>query len=383
MGWPVVPLHKIARYVRRPEVPQPGTPYRQVGVRLWGQGAYERGAIDGSETKYSTLYRIQENDIIVNKIWARNGSVAIVGRCIDGTFGSSEFPTYEIDRSALLPGWFAWYTKHPNLRKQCEVLSRGTSGQNRLNPIRFLSIQLPLPSLTDQRSIVAKLDAIACHRERHANHVETAEHETHAMLSNAFRKIVDGASKLPMARVAPLVRRPVEVHPDRSYPEIGVRSFGRVAFHKPLIDGATVGSKRLFLVREGDLLFNIVFAWEGAIAVARTADHGRVGSHRFLTCVPDRKLTTSAFLYFYFLTREGLDRLGEASPGGAGRNRTLGLKKLDAIRVPIPSIDRQRWFNRLQALVWEMDVQRTAVSSGIRALGSAVLHGAFSGDAYP
>ena len=381
MGWPVVPLHKVARYVRRPEVPQPGTQYRQIGVRLWGQGAYERGAIDGSETKYSTLYRIHENDIIVNKIWARNGSISVVDRSLHGTVGSPEFPTYEIDESALLPGWFAWYTKHPDLWKQCEMLSRGTSGQNRLNPIRFLSVQLPLPSITDQRRIVAKLDVIACHRERHTNHVKTADHDTHVMLSNAFRKIVDGASRLPMARVAPLVRRRVEVHPDHSYPEIGVRSFGRGAFHKPLIDGATVRSKRLFLVREADLLFNIVFAWEGAVAVARAEDHGRVGSHRFLTCAPDRRVTTPSFLNFYFLTREGLDRLGEASPGGAGRNRTLGLKKLDAIRVPIPSIDRQLRFDGLQDLVREMDVQRTAVSREIGALCSAVLHRAFSGDA--
>ena len=383
MGCPVVSLDRIARYVRRPEVPQPGTLYRQIGVRLWGQGAYERRAIDGSETKYATLYRTHESDIIVNKIWARNGSVAVVDRCLDGTFGSSEFPTYEIDRAALLPAWFAWYTRHPSLWKQCELLSRGTSGQNRLNPVRFLSVQLPLPSLNDQRSVVTRLDGIAYHAARHVNHVGTCERDTQAMLSSAFRKIVDGALRIPMARVAPLVRRPVEVHPECSYPEIGVRSFGRGTFHKPVIDGATVGSKRLFLVREGDLLFNIVFAWEGAVAVARAEDAGRVGSHRFLTCVPDTRIATSSFLHFYFLTQEGLDQLSEASPGGAGRNRTLGLKKLDAIRVPIPSIDRQRWFDRLQALVWEMDVQRTAARREIITLSSAVLHAAFTIDAYP
>src|SRR5260221_1482662 len=42
----------------------------------------------------------------------------------------------------------------------------------------------------------------------------------------------------------------------------------------------------LFTIEPGDLLFNIVFAWEGAVAVARQQDKGRFGSHRFLTCVP-------------------------------------------------------------------------------------------------
>jgi type I restriction enzyme S subunit len=83
---------------------------------------------------------------------------------------------------------------------------------------------------------------------------------------------------LSMARVAPLVRRPVEIHPEARYPEIGIRSFGRGTFHKADVEGAAVGTKRLFEVHAGDLLFNIVFAWEGAVAVAQPSDHGRFGS---------------------------------------------------------------------------------------------------------
>ena len=109
-----------------------------------------------------------------------------------------------------------------------------------------------------------------------------------AMLANAFRQIIDGAPYRPMNEVAPLVRRPVEIEPDQSYPELGVRSFGRGTFHKPALDGMAVGSKKLFRIQEGDLLFNIVFAWEGAVAIAQPKDNGRVGSHRFLTCVPDK-----------------------------------------------------------------------------------------------
>ena len=122
----------------------------------------------------------------------------------------------------------------------------------------------------------------------------------------AFERVIEGAPYRPMAEVAPLVRRPVDVQPDRSYPELGVRSFGRGAFHKPALEGMEVGSKKLFRIRNGDLLFNIVFAWEGAVAIAREADNGRVGSHRFLTCLPDPDAATNEFLRFYFLTPEGL-----------------------------------------------------------------------------
>ena len=254
-----------------------------------------------------------------------------------------------------MPGWFAWFTKTPELWEQCDSLSRGTSGQNRLRPERFLEVRLPLPSLDEQRRIVAKLDKVAALVAERSKVIEAAERDANAMLSNAFRQIIDGAPYRPMAEVAPLVRRPVDIDPDQRYPELGVRSFGRGTFHKPALDGMSVGSKKLFRIHAGDLLFNIVFAWEGAVAIAQPEDDGRVGSHRFLTCVPDPNTATADFLRFYFLTPEGLSKLGDASPGGAGRNRTLGLKKLDAITVPTPPLVRQRWFDRLQGQVRQVD----------------------------
>lgn len=156
-----------------------------------------------------------------------------------------------------------------------------------------------------------------------------------------------------LSEVAPLVRRPVEIDLEGTYPELGVRSFGKGTFHKPDLPGAEVGNKKLFRIDAGDLLFNIVFAWEGAVAVAQPEDDGRVGSHRFLSCVPAPDMATVEFLRFYFSTREGLQKLGEASPGGAGRNRTLGLKKLEDLQVPVPSIERQHWFDCLQTMARE------------------------------
>jgi len=60
--------------------------------------------------------------------------------------------------------------------------------------------------------------------------------------------------------------------------------------------------------------------------------------------VPEPGLATSAFLRFHFLTKEGLDQLGKAFPGGAGRYRTLGLKALQQIEVPVPSYEQQQWY---------------------------------------
>lgn len=83
-------------------------------------------------------------------------------------------------------------------------------------------------------------------------------------------------------------------------------------------------------------MFSNIFSWEDAIAVARLEDHRRVGSHRFISCVPQPSIVTAKFLCFHFLTEDGLQH-----PGSAERNRTLGLKALDAIKVPVPPYKAQ------------------------------------------
>ena len=377
MAWRTVELGEVANLVKRPVNPQAGTAYRQIGVRLWGQGAYERATVDGADTKYASLYEVREGDIIVNKIWARNGSVSVVSSELSGCFGSPEFPAYVIDPTRMMPDWFGWFTRSPALWAQCDHLSKGTSGQNRLRPERFLSVRMPLPSLDEQRRIVDRLDRVAQLIERWRQALAASDRNVATLLRKAFDKASEGADYLPMEQAAPLVRRPVDVQPDESYPELGVRSFGRGTFHKPALDGTAVGTKKLYRIAARDLLFNIVFAWEGAVAIARGEDEGRVGSHRFLTCVPEPGGPSVEFLLYYFLSREGLRRLGEASPGGAGRNRTLGLKKLAAISVPVPSLEKQRWFDRLQASVRALRKVHAETSGELDAILPAMLHDLF------
>ena len=122
------------------------------------------------------------------------------------------------------------------------------------------------------------------------------------------------------------------------------------------------------------------FAWEGAIAVVKKEDNNRTGSHRFITCVPQEKITTSDFLCFYFLTAEGIEKIRDASPGGAGRNRTLGLKRLEQITVPILDYDKQLWFNSLQAKVADIKKAQADNQTELDALLPAVLDKAFKGE---
>ncbi len=160
-GWSQVPLSEIVEPVQRTVAVEPGKSFRTLGVKWWGEGAYERQTIDGSQTAATTLNEVRENDLIINKIWVRHGSVAVVPPEVAGCCGSNEFPTFEFQRERILPRWMHWYSKARDLWVKCDALSQGTSGKNRIRPEKFLTITIPLPPLEEQQRIVARIDSLA------------------------------------------------------------------------------------------------------------------------------------------------------------------------------------------------------------------------------
>jgi type I restriction enzyme S subunit len=379
MKWPKVALSEFCAPAERYTTPTPGEMYRQLGVRLWGEGAYERDQIDGADTKYNNFNRIDADDLVVNKIWARNGAVAVATLEQAGTYVSTEFPTFVLDQHAIDPRWMRLVTKWRGFWRACDEKAQGTSGKNRIKPSQFLAIEIPLPPLDEQQTIVTRLDALAEKTRQVEAHLDAVERNAEHLLALRFRDAIADAPLRPMAEVAPLVRREQSIDLNGSYPELGIRSFGKGTFHKPPLSGGDVGTKRLYRIEPGDLLFSNVFAWEGAIAIAQPEDAGRFGSHRFITCVPDRRLASADFLRYYFLTDEGMLKVGEASPGGAGRNRTLGIDKLMAIEVPVPALATQHTFDRLQAEVAALKAKHSVIRQANAALLPATLERVFSG----
>lgn len=360
---------------------QPDQRYKQITAKLWGKGLTLRGEVQGSAIAAARQYKAKAGQFLISRIDARHGAFGIVPANLDGALVSNDFPCFDIDSSKVLPHFFEWYSRTPEFVDLCRRASEGSTNRVRMKEDKFLKMSVPMPPLDEQRDIVRRLDDVSALVDRRRRAVEASERETQAMLLKAFQRVIDGAPLRPMAEVAPLVRRPVEVEPDKTYMELGVRSFGRGTFHKPGLSGMEVGSKKLFTIESGDLVFNIVFAWEGAVAIAKPEDDGRVGSHRFLTCVTNPDQVAAEFLLFYFRTTEGLQKLGEASPGGAGRNRTLGLKKLEVIEVPVPPIETQHWFSRIQAKAQEIRSIRMRTTEDVDALMPALLHEVFRSEA--
>jgi len=376
--WPLVPLeqviHQRKEFIKIDDLKT----YKRCRVQLHAQGIVLRDAVSGAEIKTKEQQVCRAGEFLVAEIDAKVGGFGIVPQELDGAIVSSHYFLFVLDVDVLNERFLDYYVRTATFRDQ--VSARGSTNYAAIRPNDVLGYEIPLPPLDEQCRIVARIEALAAKIEEARGLRQSTEVSIRGLLLGAHAGIIKDAVYLPMREVAPITRRPVKVNIDGSYLELGVRSFGKGTFHKPALDGGSVGSKKLFRMEPGDLVFNNVFAWEGAVAVVKPEDRGRVGSHRFIACVPKNGVAMSEFLCFHFSTKRGLEQLGDASPGGAGRNRTLGLEALEDIRVPVPPIEKQCWFTGLLAKVDTLKRLQAETSAELDALLPSVLDKAFKGE---
>ncbi len=146
-------------------------------------------------------------------------------------------------------------------------------------------------------------------------------------------------------RVDSFVKRennPVKVDKELKYKQIGIRSHGKGIFHKIAVTGKELGNKRVFWVHPDAFIVNIVFAWEQAVTKSSQLEKGFIASHRFPMFVPLKNKSDLKFLLYFFLRPKGKHILELASPGGAGRNKTLGQNEFAKSKIIVPSLKEQQ-----------------------------------------
>jgi len=126
------------------------------------------------------------------------------------------------------------------------------------------------------------------------------------------------------------------------YQQIGIRSHKKGIFYKEKVTGASLGNKRVFWIEPDCFIVNIVFAWEHAIAKTTKNEVGMIASHRFPMYKPKDSILDLDYLLYFFKSPRGKHLLGLASPGGAGRNKTLGKLEFMKLRIPVPPIEEQK-----------------------------------------
>lgn len=280
--------------------------------------------------------------------------------------------------------WMHWLTKTRGFWAQCDEKSRGTSGKNRIKPEQFLSVEIPLPPLAEQRRVVARIEELAAqiHEARTLRHqaAEEAEALVGAKASEMLRAATKNGST-PLESEAALERGKFS-HRPRNEP----RFFGG---EHPWIQIGEIESSNKYIrtwtqtLNDDGLAISKKFP-RGTVLISIAATIGAVGILDFDCCIPDsivgvtpKPQTDSEFLYHYLGYLRG--HLEEIAPQSAQKNINLGI----LTEVPVPRLaltEQRRIVAELDALQAEVDTLKrlqAETAAELDALLPAILHRAF------
>lgn len=186
-GWRRVALGEVARLDIEKVPVVAGQTYNIAGVLNAGQGMLSRDPIDGSETNYPALHRLRTDQLVMRKLTAWEGPITIVPEEYDGYVVSTEFPTFTLDQSQLLPGFMRLVCQQPEFWERMRDSSTGSvQRRKRTNPSQLMAIDIHLPPVAEQRRIVDVAIATEMAAER-AVHLGRCGSEVYfALLRTAF-----------------------------------------------------------------------------------------------------------------------------------------------------------------------------------------------------
>lgn len=382
MTWPKVALREVLQPSADRIALSPDASYKQITAKLWGKGLTLRGEVTGAEIAASHQNRVHTGQFVVSKIDARHGAFGIVPPELDEAVVSNDFPVFDVRSDRALTEYIAWVSRTDWFVALCRRASEGSTNRVRLREGRFLAQAVPLPPVSEQRRIVARLNAAAAWVKRASSLIDEVDTD----LLQAARNIIWQAGEAPSAWKSCgsfLRQRPldVRVEADTDYAFAGVYSFGRGIFRSDVKSGSTFSYPALTRLRADDFTYPKLMAWEGALGVVPTDCDGLVVSPEFPVFEIDSDIVRPAIVDTFFRDPRTLPMLRSASSGTNMRRRRIQPGRFLDVKMPIPSADKQAMIlslvERRKAV---LEARRDSIAS-MQALLPALLNEAFGTNA--
>ena len=231
--------------------------------------------------------------------------------------------------------------------QELRQLSTGDGGRGGLNLNIINSLKIPLPPLPEQRAIANILSTWDTAIQTTQALISQKEQEKKWLMQNLLtgKKRLKGFENAKwkiqsLESVVKLVVREVP-KPNVPYLGIGLRSHGKGTFLKHDEQPEKNSMDKFYIVRPNDLIVNITFAWEQAIAIVKPEDNGALASHRFPTYEFIEGKGHPDFFRYVIVQPKMKYMLELISPGGAGRNRVMSKKDFIKLEMQIPDFKEQ------------------------------------------
>src|SRR5213593_1483069 len=160
-SWPLVPLGEVLTHYQE-YIEEPGPKlYLKLSVKLYGKGVVLDAPADGSSLKMKRHQIAKSGQVILSEIWGKKGAIGFVPPEGDGALCTSHFFLFDLHRDKVEPEYLQAIFTANYLQDQLDAKAKGTTGYAAVRPRNLLAAQIPLPPLSEQRRIVARIDELA------------------------------------------------------------------------------------------------------------------------------------------------------------------------------------------------------------------------------
>jgi type I restriction enzyme S subunit len=132
------------------------------------------------------------------------------------------------------------------------------------------------------------------------------------------------------------------IEPERTYLTAGIYSHGRGLFKRPPIEGSETSYSKYTKLHVGQFIYSKLFGWEGATAIVEPEFDGLYVSQEFPTFRINTALASPAYVSFLAQWNGLHFRLKDKGTGVGSRRQRVGVDRLLATPIPLPSLDEQR-----------------------------------------
>jgi type I restriction enzyme S subunit len=366
--------------------------YKRITIRMNNQGIIMRDCVLGSEIGTKKQFIAKSGQLVLSKIDARNSAFGILPKECDGAIITGNFWAFDVNYKLLDTKYFNYLTHTPLFVEFCIKASEGTTNRRYLDESKFLSMQIPLPPLDEQRRIVARIEELAAKVEEarglRRQSIEEAEALKKSAMSQVF-KPHDKYQEVPLESVCAAIID--NLHSNPVYADVGV----------PCVRSSDVGWGVLYLetarrtsedeykqrtVRGEPTPDDIVLVREGGgtgkVAIVQKGQRFSLGQ-RVMMLRPDKSVVLPKFCLYQFLSPSIYeDQILPHCKGSASPHLNIGKLRRFVFFLP-PLLEQHRivaYLDNLQAKVDALKRLQTETATELDALLPSILDKAFKGE---
>lgn len=136
---------------------EPNIEYTRLTVKLFNKGIQERDTVIGALIGTKRQTRVKGGQFIISKIDGKSAAFGIVDSSLEGAIVTPDFLVYDIDKTQILPEYLELVLTNDAILNQFSNSSSGTTGRRRLSQKVFENTLIALPSIDEQRNLLAEI----------------------------------------------------------------------------------------------------------------------------------------------------------------------------------------------------------------------------------